>query len=97
MSKSKAVRYKRLLVTGESKSGVTTLANCLRRRLGSYLQVIDTNYHPPALLREDYTPKDTDIVLSTKGFLQDSNPQHAIDTMADQVYAMIKEAHRYDA
>ena len=95
MSKGKSSRYKRLLVVGVHKSGVTTLTEALRKRLGSYLQVIDTNYHPPALLREDYTPKDTDIVVSTLGFLPDPDSQQFIDTMADQVYSMIKETHRY--
>lgn len=95
MSKGKSSRYKRLLVVGVHKSGVTTLTEALRKRLGSYLQVIDTNYHPPSLLREDYTHKDTDIVVSTLGFLTDPDSQQFIDTMADQVYSMIKETHRY--
>jgi hypothetical protein len=95
MTRNKATRYKRLLVTGDSFSGVAALTNALRKRLGSYLQVIDTTYHPPALLKEDYTPKDTDIVVNTTGFLIDLDPQRFIDTMADQVYAIIKETHRY--
>jgi polynucleotide 5'-kinase involved in rRNA processing len=97
MSKNNAVRYKRLLVIGVAKSGVTTLANSLRKRLGSYVQVIDTNYHPPALLREDYTAKTTDIAVSTLGFLDAPNPQQFIDTMADQVYSLIKEQYKYDS
>ena len=96
MSKSKAIKYKRLLVTGAPKSGVTTLTNALRKRLSSYLQVIDTNFHPPSLLKEDYTPKDNDIVISTSGFLQEPDPQQAIDLIADYVYSKIKKTHRYE-
>jgi hypothetical protein len=95
MRKGKATRYKRVLVTGDSLSGVAALTNALRMRLGSYLQVVDATYHPPALIKEDYTPKDTDIVVTTKGFLIDLDPQLFIDTMADQIYAMIKETHKY--
>lgn len=98
MSTGRPSKYKRLLITEDVDSGAAgadILAKALRKRLGAYLQVVDTTYNPPALIREDYTPKDTDIVISTKGFLVDLDPQHAIDVIADQIYAMIKETHRY--